>query len=170
MAHVSRARSSSASPQKTSAAGNRVMDCLTGRYRFVGGERESRAWQEAIEDVVVEMDLTVRGMARKRLLETNRIASEITLERRGNELTIRFDDQSYSGSMAGHPARAITTADGVRLSHRVEDGQLEQIFEGEDGGRINTFCLEPDGRIRLRVRVFSDRLPRELRYQLSYEK
>ncbi len=166
---ASQARSATPPPEETAATMREVVDRFTGRHRFVGGDLEGKAREAAIE-VVVEMNLIVRGMARKRLSETNRIASEIALDRKGDELTIRFDDHSHTAPITGPPLRAIATADGVKLLHRVEDGQLEQILQGEDGGRMNTFSLEPDGRMRLRVRVFSHRLPRDLRYQLTYEK
>ena len=104
---------------------NEGVDRLAGRYRFVGGQRERKAWEEAIEDVVVEMNLIVRGMARKRIRKTNRIADEVAIEHRDNQLSIRLDDHTY---------------------------------------------IEEEGRMRVRVRVFSARLPRDLRYELTYEK
>jgi hypothetical protein len=148
-----------------------VVDRFAGTYRFVGGERERKAWEEAIEDVVVEMNLIVRGMARKRIRETNRIADEIAVERRDNQLSLRLDDHNYTAPIDGPSHGKVSGGgDGVKILHNVEHGQIQQTFLGEDGGRVNTFSMGKDGRMRVRVRVFSDRLPRDLRYQLTYEK
>ena len=149
---------------------NEGVDRLAGHYRFVGGQRERKAWEEAIEDVVVEMNLIVRGMARKRIRETNRIADEVTIERRDNELSIRLDDHTYTAAFDGasHGTKSVG-GDGVRVLHQLEGGRIQQSLLGEDGGRVNTFSIE-EGRMRVRVRVFSARLPRDLRYELTYEK
>ena len=144
-------------------------DRFVGSYRFAGGDRERAARDAAIDGVVEEMNFLVRGVARKRLKESNRIAERVSISRKESQLTIRFDDRAYTAPINGGAVAVVgITGAELKLRHRVSNGRIEQIFEGEDGGRTNQLELDGEGRLTIRVRVFSDKLPKDLRYKLTY--
>ena len=144
-------------------------DRFVGSYRFAGGDKERAARDAAIDAVVEEMNFLVRGIARKRLKESNPIAARVSISQKDGKLTIRFDDRTYTAPINGGSVDVVgITGAEMKLRHRVSNGRIEQIFEGEDGGRTNQLELDGDGRLTIRVRVFSERLPKDLRYKLTY--
>jgi hypothetical protein len=144
-------------------------DRFVGNYHFAGGDRERAARDAAIDDVVEDMNFLVRGIARKRLKESNRIPERVSISRKDSKLTIRLDDRTYTAPINGGAVDVVgITGAEMKLRHRVISGRIEQIFEGKDGGRMNQLELDGEGRLTIHVRVFSDRLPKDLRYKLTY--
>src|SRR5689334_1856309 len=59
----------------TAASAQPAAPKIDGKYRFVGGEKEQKAVEEAIEGVVQEMLFIKRPIARGRLKDRNRVAT-----------------------------------------------------------------------------------------------
>jgi hypothetical protein len=159
-----------ASPPTAEVLSN-VIDRFVGSYKFSGGDRERKAHDEAIEDVVSEMNFLVRSIARKRLREGTRIPSRVEISRKGNQLTLTFDGRVYSAPINGGAVEVETvTGDTVELRYRVSGKRIEQHFAGDDGGRVNVMILGDDGNLKMKVRVFSSKLPKDLRFELTYSR
>jgi hypothetical protein len=148
-----------------------AIDPFVGVYRFSGGEREKQGIADAIDDVVSEMNILARGIARDRLTESNRAPSVLEVQRDGRRITVTFDDRTYTADLDG-PAVDVTgsTGDPLKLTYRLRGDKLVQDFKGERGGRINTFSTDGEGTIRVQVKVHSTKLPKPLVYRLSFEK
>jgi hypothetical protein len=152
---------------------DKAVAALTGEFRWIGGTAERKARDKAIDDVVDGMNFIVRGIARKRLKQANPIPRLVRIRRAGEDvLVIRIDKRVYRAKIGG-PAVTVVgiTGDELKLTHRVVDNRVVQRFEGESGGRVNTFTplgKGDDKGMKLRVRVFSDKLPKDLVYGLSY--
>ena len=146
-----------------------AVDRLAGSFRFAGGGRERAARDAAIEQVVEEMNFLVRGIARKRLREANRIRERVAISRSSDKLTIRLDGQPYTATINGPPVDMVAH-DGmeVKLSYRIANGRIEQTLQGAEGGRTNHFEVDGKGRLTVQVRVFSEKLPKDVRYRLTY--
>jgi hypothetical protein len=159
-------------PPVTAAANDvETVDRFAGRYRHAGGERERKARDDAIDDVVDDMNFIVRGIARSRLREANPIAKSLGIAKKGKMLTITFDKRHYTGPIDGRTVKVVgVTGDEVSMRFQISNGRIRQIFQGDDGGRVNDFSLDGEGRVALSVRVHSDKLPKDLRYQLTYAK
>jgi hypothetical protein len=57
----------------------------------------------------------------------------------------------------------------MQIATEWKDGRLVQTFEAQDGRRINSFSLNPDGRVlTVNVEVTSPRLRNALAYRLVY--
>jgi hypothetical protein len=147
------------------------VDRFAATYTFVGGERERAGLVKAIESVVEHMSIFIRDIARSRLRDANKIPSSLVIRREARRITVSLDDRTYSAEIGAPPVSVIgSSGDALRLTHRVRDQRLIQTFEGERGSRINTFFIDPDGRLLIDVEVRSPRLPRDLRYRLSFGK
>lgn len=149
--------------------GSKDGDGLAGEYAFAGGEDERQALERAIDAVVSDMSLLVRGLARHRLRGANRVPARLAIARRGDEVIVSLDERRYAARPGGPPVHVIgVTGEELVLRLTLAEGGLAQRFTGARGERHNLLVRMPDGRLRLRVRVTSPRLPRPLAYELTF--
>lgn len=144
---------------------------LEGDYRLVPEAGDDVA--AVIETAVGEMNLILRYLARRRLLDTN--PSHL-------RVGIRFDKAGVNLLRHGLPPIRVPL-DGRRVDWVREDGEhflvhclwegpvLLQHFAAADGERQNRYRLSPDGQtLTLEVRITSPRLESPLRYRLVYRR
>lgn len=159
-----------ARPASASDKGSaQLLGQITGRYRFVGGKTQRRGVKRAIERVVSQMNFLIRGFARSRLEETNRVASKISIDRQGERITISFDERTYTAPLDGRTVWVKgVTGDKVKLKLRAGRKRLLQVFIGDRGQRANAFLPGNRRTLVLKVTISSDRLPGDIRYRLTY--
>lgn len=147
------------------------LDEVLGCHEYSGGKRQREALEGAIEDVADEFNPFVRPIVRSRLKKANPIAARLCFERNGDELSVTMDARRYRAPLNGKTVK-VKGITGDELELRLEIGEylVSQIFRGEEGGRVNAFYPTKAGGIEMRVRVFSERLPRSLEYGLSYRR
>ena len=115
------------------------------------------------------MSFLARGIARGRLKDRNPIARAVHLEQEGDRVAVAFDGRRYAGQVGAAPVVVSGTGgDPLRLTFRRRGDTLVQRFDGERGGRTNTFTVGADGRLRVEVTVRSPRLPGDVVYRLTY--
>lgn len=161
------ATTSAAAP---TAAAEETVERLIGERRFAGGSDERARLADEIATLAEHFSFVARAIARRRLTAANEIPERIAITREGkNQLTIALDGRSYTGTLDGAPV-AVTGVTGDTLTMRLTltPAGIEQRFTGPDGGRINVFAPHDDDGMQVFVRVFSERLPDELRYVLTY--
>jgi hypothetical protein len=142
---------------------------LSSRYRFSGGQRERLAIGEAIEDVLAAMTFIVRPIARKRLKAATRVPERVKIHIDDDAITIELGDQVYKTPADGRPMTVIgSDGEEVELRMRVIENALEQSFNKVDGGKDNTFRRVGARKMRLAVRIHSEKLPKDLKYALTY--
>lgn len=150
-----------------------VAEAFEGEYRYIGGEQQRRALHEAIDDVVDEMSVFVRGIARDRLVEGNPVPPSIVLQKdAGNEMLVSLAGYRYRAPIGGDPVPATgLDGDPVRYKLDVQPGpeKLEQHFIAAEGMRLDTF-ERTDGGVVVQVRVSSEKLPKPLEYRLTYRR
>ena len=61
---------------------------LLGTYRFAGGLEETQKVERAIDEAVDEMNLFIRGIARRRLREPNLPTDELRISLGGDTITV----------------------------------------------------------------------------------
>jgi hypothetical protein len=140
-----------------------------GSFRHAGGDAEREARDAAIDDVVSGMSFLVRGIARARLRAANAIAGAVRIAAEGDRaLTVGFDARSYTAPLDGTAVHVVgITGDELDLRLAFPAGRIEQRFDADGKGRINTFVVS-DRTLTIAVRVHSTQLPKELRYTLTY--
>lgn len=75
---------------------------FAGTYRFVGGEAQRSELAAAIETSVQELNALIRGIGRKRLMESNVIRDAITIAVDGDKVTTTFaPGRTVSASLEG---------------------------------------------------------------------
>lgn len=143
---------------------------LAGEYQYAGGANQRGSVKHAINSVVEEMNLLVRNIARRRLADANDVPRRISIQPDGEQLTVTIDGRTYTASVGGPSVSVRNTEGGIsRMRFRVRNGNLYQVFDADDGDRINAFVPRADGNgMTMVVTMKSSRLPRDIRYRLSY--
>ncbi len=146
---------------------------IDGKYRFVGGDKESKAVEEAIEKVVQEMLFIKRPIARGRLKDRNKVATSWTFTVAGGQIKSAAEGiMSWSSPENGSPADVKTsTGDDAKLSQKISGNKLTQVFTTKEGKRESVFTLGADGQtVTMDVVLVSEQLPIPLKYSLTYKK
>lgn len=161
-------------PSRPSAGQTLALEDFEGEYTFIGGERERRRVQAAIDDVVDQMNIFVREIAR------GQIRGHVQPERRvhirvdaGDRVRFAFDDWGPNVVSLDGRARRVRGPDGgaTRLTGRFGNGRLYLRQTNDQGHRHNWLGLAPDReRLRLSVRISAGQLPDDIRYALTYRR
>ena len=128
---------------------------------------------QAIDRAVGRMNMVKKPIARSRLKKTNEPYQQLTLAQTGSEVTITADDRKPVVTPLSGTSIKWTREDGeiFDVSTQWKGDKLEQTFKAEDGQRVNTFTLSPDGNVlTMDVTVSSPRLSRPLFYELVFRK
>lgn len=146
-------------------------DRFVGRYSFAGGESERAALRNAIEQLVAQLGVVIRGIARDKLTETNPVFETVSIERKAGELVLTYGSHTNTCNLDGS-ASDVHGIDGGALKCRLsaQGGALVHRVDGSRGGRINTFTLDKDGRLTMKTRIHSKMMPADLRYTLTFER
>ncbi len=110
---------------------------LLGTYRFAGGQEETQEVERAIDEAVEEMNVFIRGIARRRLQEPNLPTDELRISLGGDMITIaRTGQPKVSAPATGKrvPWRNPRNGNELEVSHRITPaGALEQKLVGDRG-------------------------------------
>lgn len=160
-----------AAPPQSAQAVPANLDAWVGTYHHTGGQAERDAVLAAIEDVVGEMNIIARGIARDRLQESNPVPKAVTVRGEDESLIIAFDDREYAAPIDGTGVKVVGVT-GETLDYRVEvsEDRIRQHFIGSKGSRANTIQRRGDKGLRIQVKVSSGSLPKPLEYTLTLER
>lgn len=144
---------------------------------FVGTWRLSTAGAEgiihaAIDRAIAGMGFIAEPIARGRLRDRTRPHAWARIETFGDELAVTLEGRTpVRAPPDGSPRRGSTPqGEPYTVTTRLESSRIVQEFRLEQGGRRHVFALQPDGSLELRVRIFSDRLPRAVEYALTFRR
>ena len=143
---------------------------FAGTYIFAGGAPEQAARDAAISKAVESLFFLIRPLARSRL-DVGKPVPPL--------LSFAFSDGKITVIQSGRPP-ATSPEDGtptalkahLTVTQRFDpEGHLVQSFVTPEGARTNVYVLAPDGRtVQQNVEVISGRLPKPLRFSLTYRK
>jgi hypothetical protein len=87
-------------------------------------------------------------------------------------LTVRLPDAAYAAPLDGSEVTVEgPSGDPLTLRHQVVgDAKLRQLFDAEDGWRVNTCERLEGGRLRIHVTIHSPKLPKNLDYAITFAK
>lgn len=142
-------------------------------FGYVGGEKEKRAIEAAIDRALDGMFFAIKPIARAKLRQ-----GAVLLP----SLSFAFRDGKIQSLSSGNPP-IVSPETGENISYRAADGEtyrvsqrfvgtkLMQQFVAADGTRKNEYVLSEQGKtLNLAVTLSSQKLPRPLMYRLSYQK
>lgn len=141
-------------------------------YRYAGGKAGRAAVEQAVDEVVADMNVMIRGIARRKLLEANEVVGELGFSLGGDPLVASFVGGRIIESPRGGAAVEWVDqfGDTVKVSQRWSNGKLVQRIFDANGSRTNVYRFGDDGRMTMSVTIEAAQLPKPLRYRLSYRK
>jgi hypothetical protein len=145
---------------------------FVGEYVNVSTSQSREKIDEAIDEATAPMGFLSRTFAKKQLEEVNTAYATIRITQRGELLTTRFAGWPYVSAVDGSFMRN-TDPDGraVDVSYAVEGNVLHARYVGTAGEkRFDLIAAERNQTIEVRIAVLSKRIPRPVRYTLSYVK
>lgn len=153
----------------------------TFRERFNGTWRLStpltrgrQIIDRAVEQTVGAMNFFTRPIARPMLRDATPLNRAIHLRFvGGNRLSVQFDDQETYVTQVGRTSSRYRTSDGdpMRVTQRFRDnGQLEQVFQADDGTRWYVWTVQSDGTARLDSTTNGEMMPQPMHYRLEYRR
>jgi hypothetical protein len=138
---------------------------------FTNSAQSEAEIKKAIDAGVAKVNFMIRSIARSRLTNVNPAYKRVAIEQTSDAITTTYDDRKPVRAPLDGSTIKWTREDGEKFDVHVEqkDGQLVQTFKGEDGERINTYQLSPDGNtLTVAVELRSERLPEPVRYALTF--
>jgi hypothetical protein len=128
----------------------------------------------AINAAISGMNFALRPIARGRLKKTNQPYQRVVIDYTPAQVSIVMNNRAPIVTPAnGTPVNWTRPEDGEKLtvSTEWENAGIEQTFLAEDGKRVNSYSISPDGRVMsVRVTITSPRLSRPLTYTLRYRR
>ncbi len=152
-------------------ASDQGWDAFVGTWEIVGTVSASEEQiKTAIYKVTEEMSFLIRGIARNRLISSQKPPKRIRMQRQ-HEMFIIHPDTFPALSMPTS-GKAVKYEDRmIRVSLDAGGGRLtlRQISENQEGKRENVYRLQDSGKsLILEVTVDSSHLPAQLQYKLQY--
>ena len=147
----------------------------SGRYVFAGGTREENRRREAVEAVVSEVNVMIRGLARDRILEGTAPKTPLDIHIDPSSNQGWLDSPSMpriAGPLNGSPF-SWRTAKGDRNSVTMSWGSESLLvrFLGDGADSRYQYRFQPDqGRMTLAVVIRHRMMPSPLRFRQSYRR
>lgn len=142
-----------------------------GLYRYGGGQKQRERFEAAVEDVVSELNIVIRGIARKKITESQTPAVRIELAKEGDMVVIRRDGApEIRGRADGKRFKWKNRyGDELRLRMKLDEKQLELRFEGTSDRTVTTYTVDDAGHLKLRTVITDPRLPKPLKLTFTYK-
>ncbi|MFO0548074.1 MAG: hypothetical protein U0271_06785 [Polyangiaceae bacterium] len=142
---------------------------FVGTYKFVGGDEERARVEAEIDSVCEGFNVLIRGLAKDRLMKAVVVPTSLVLTAEADVFTIREDEHPYAAKLDGTPIRVEMRSGDTMDLHYVFGEKLEQLFVNDAGTRTHTYELK-DGKLSMHVHITSPKLPREIQYDLTFER
>ncbi len=146
---------------------------FNGNYRYSGGSAQREALAAAIEDAVLQLNVAIRGIGRKRLTNTNPIDDTLEIVVSGDKVQTIFETGFDAECTVDGGTVHWTSKKGDKYKVRVrkKDTKIVQIIEGEDGVKTTVFVLSADKQtLTVHHKIEADRLDEPMTYKLSYKR
>ena len=146
---------------------------LSGRFLFVGGEKQVAAKDAAIEKATEDMSFAFRGFARSRLREVTAVAGGVSIVFKDGNVTVTAGGEPPTTSPDSGASVPHTKRDGkkAQLTQKLVGEALVQTVSTEDGSRTVTYAASADGRLLTVTHAMnSPKLPAPVRYTLTYRR
>ncbi len=142
-----------------------------GTYRWTGGIPEQRELWRKIQNIAATFNFIAKPIVRDKLAEGNVIAKEIRIEIDGDNLVVTRDKSIASAPLDASSTVKVRATNGemMDMSYSVSNTMIEQAMKGLNKGRVNQYELK-DGKLIVHTRVYASQLPKELVYDLTYER
>lgn len=148
-------------------------DRFAGQFVFAGGETQRAQLEAAIDRAIDGMFFAAKPIARSKLRDKTEIKQVIGFAFANAAITSTASEVAPATSPDdGSFAAYVGAGEKLKLSQKIlANGHLVQTFAAAEGTRTNEYVLSADGRqLSVAVIVSSSRLPRAVKYVLSYQR
>ena len=154
------------------AQSERTVADYVGSHRYVGGDTERERALAAVEEIVEDLNVLIRGTARRLLSKTATPAPEIAVALDGDVVTIDSGKDRIPLTLGG-PAVENRGEDGksYRMSARAAGGKLIVRIVGNSSTTVKTYRLSGDGaRMSVKTKIAHPMMSKPLEYTFSYRR
>jgi hypothetical protein len=153
------------------SAGAAQATAITGRYTSAATDAEKKVRQKSVDATVKEFPENVQPIAADKLDVKTHIPSWIEIKQAGGKVTFHFEGRQpevcpLSGSAKGKDPEG----NDATFEARASGDTLVQTITTEEGKRVNTIKVQPDGSLKLSVELSSIKFKTPIRYTLSFAK
>ncbi len=149
-----------------------AVETLEGNYRYVGNwQRDEATIQASIDEAITSLGWLGRKIAASRLESHLTRPSRVVIEQAGEDLSVTMDDHEAVAPVDG-TKRDVIAPNGreSKLSYRVTDDAILQLFVAEHAKRESTYSLDHANRLIMTVYMTSEKLASPIAYEFVYEK
>jgi hypothetical protein len=142
-----------------------------GTWRFAGGDAQRQALERALQSTVSGMGFIVEGMALSRLRDRNQISPTIVVHVANGQLEYTaHNGRMFRSPVDGTAVRTQNAAgEAISLQTRINGNTMTRHGAAEQGARNEVLRVE-GSTMTIDCTLTSPRLPRPLRYQLTYRR
>jgi hypothetical protein len=137
-----------------------------GEWKYSGGKKEVAVMEKAVDEIVDEMNVFIRPIARARLPKICSPWKKLAIEKKGNSVVIRNERRNFVLPI-GKTVQREGPDGSLKVTLKHKDGVLHETLVSDDGTRVNEFHAIPGG-VRVETALHSKRLPRPMRFSYSY--
>lgn len=143
-----------------------------GSYTYVGGSTQVNEMYASVESVVKEMNMFIRGIARRRLRRPNMPSPALELIVGPTTVTVARAGRSRVAAPRDGTPTTWRSRDGTFDVTHVLDGQsLLETINGKKSKSTNRFTLEADGvTLTVRTKIISSQLPGPVEFVMTYRR
>lgn len=143
-----------------------------GTFVFVGGDKETKAWQQAIDQAVEQFNLLLQPIARSRLEDAGWIPPRYTMTCLDEAIQIEAHPKKPSITpFDGTAGKGQHDGDHVEMRIDVKPHRLFHSARTETGGRSTVFKLSNDGKtLTAHITVESKQLSAPLHFVATYQR
>jgi hypothetical protein len=156
-------------PALARASGSRVF----GKYRYAGGQKQRERFERDVEDVVSQLNLLIRSIARKKISESQAPAGHVEIEHAQGMVVVRRDGAPEIRGRADGKPFVWKNRYGDELDVRIAltANVLSLRFRDSQSDTTTTYTADDDGqRMVMRTNITDPRLPAPLRFRFAYKR
>ncbi|AEF56455.1 hypothetical protein [Marinomonas posidonica] len=146
---------------------------LEGRWQLQDAANTQAKLDEAVENVVQEMNFFIRALARPVLEKQTQICQQWLLAKQASEFSWQCDQQEADNIPLTAQGEVFKTdEEGLEISGTFSetDQAIVVIVESERGIRTNTWLQTADNELKYTVKLESEKLPTPLTWSLIYRR
>lgn len=143
---------------------------LAGQYRYVGNADVDHARiQKSIEAAVTSLGWVGRKIAASRLANHKELPKTIEISRAGDNVSVIMGQYSAVAPLDGEERELVgPNRRDSRLSYRITDDAIVQLFVFEHARRKSTYRFNESGQLVMSVYMTSEKLASPISYELVY--
>ncbi|MEZ4384571.1 MAG: hypothetical protein R3A79_24800 [Nannocystaceae bacterium] len=161
-----------AAADSEAAQGERTAADFAGSFRYVGGDGERERAHAAVDEIVEELNVLIRGTARRLLRKTATPASAIAIKVEGDVVTIDAGKDPIPLTLGG-AAVEFRGEDGKHYSMtaRLRGDKLVLRIVGNGSTTVKTYRLGGDGaRLTVKTTIDHPMMHKPLEYAFSFRR